>query len=342
MKRINYFILILSIGVLAACKKETPATPTNTGETFANGVFIVCEGNFSQGNAAVSFFHKDTKQVEPDVFSKINNYPLGDVFQSMYGDGSHYFLVVNNSQKIEMLDAQTFKTQKSIQGFNSPRYYLPFQNKAFVTDFGANAIWVLDADQNIKSKIPVSGWTEQMLVFNNELFVTKVKHGSCVSVIDPVNEKVIDSIPVGEEPQWIVKDKEDKLWVLTNAYIKSKPANLQRIDPATRKVLSSFSFPSVNDAPGRLKINAGLDTLYYLDNGVYKMGIHDAQLPTQAFVASGKQCYGLGLDLATGTIYASDAIGFTQRGIVFRYASNGTLLDSFRCGIGPGDFYFVK
>ena len=336
------FTLVLAL-LFSSCKKDTPQPKTSSGQAFSNGAFVVCEGNFTYGNAGVTFYHRDTKKTETNIFQTINGYPLGDVFQSMFGDGSHYFLVVNNSQKIEVVDASTFKTTTSITGFNSPRYYISYKDKAFVSDFGANAISVLGSDMNIKSTIPVSGWTEQMLVYNDELFVTKVKHGYCVLVIDPVTEKIKDSIPTGEEPQWIVQDKENKLWVLCNAYRKTRPANLHRIDPATHKVLLTFTFPTTNDAPTRLKLNASMDSVLFLDNGIYRMGINETQLPAQPLIKAGvHKYYGLGVDNATGIIYGSDALDFTQPGIVFRYRADGAPIDSFRTDPGPGDFYFVK
>ncbi len=343
MKKLLCGILIAFSIVASSCKKDPPKVETTPGKTFSNGVFVICEGNFTYGNAGATFYHRDTKQVETNIFQAINGYPMGDVFQSMYSDGIHYFLTVNNSQKIEVVDASTFKTTTSITGFNSPRYYLPYMDKAFVSDFGADGIWVLDENMRIKSKIATSGWTEQMVLFNEELFIAKVKNGYCILVIDPANEKIKDSIPVGEEPQWIVKDKEDKLWVLCNAYRKTKAANLHRIDPVTHKVLLTLSFPSTNDAPSRLKLNTTMDSVLFLDNGIYRMGINETSLPSQPLVKAGvHKYYGLGIDNATGIIYGSDALDFTQPGIVFRYRADGTPIDSFRTDPGPGDFHFVK
>jgi hypothetical protein len=36
-----------------------------------------------------------------------------------------------------------------------------------------------------------------------------------------------------------------------------------------------------------------------------------------------------------------DARDFVSRGMVWRYAIDGTLLDTFSTGINPGSFYFV-
>jgi hypothetical protein len=118
---------------------------------------------------------------------------------------------------------------------------------------------------------------------------------------------------------------------------------LHRIDPATHKVTLTLNFPSLNDAPSRLKINASGDSLYFLDNGIFRMNINATSLPSAPLISPGKhKYYGLGIDAVSGIIYGSDALDFTQPGIVFRFRADGTQIDSFRTDPGPGDFYFVK
>jgi len=48
--------------------------------------------------------------------------------------------------------------------------------------------------------------------------------------------------------------------------------------------------------------------------------------------------YGLEVDPVTSDIYVSDAIDFTQRGVVYRFQSNGVPIDTFQAGIVPGAF----
>ena len=50
--------------------------------------------------------------------------------------------------------------------------------------------------------------------------------------------------------------------------------------------------------------------------------------------------YGLGIDPYSGDIYLGDAIDQVQRGVVYRYKSDGSVLDTFRTGINPGFFSF--
>ena len=49
---------------------------------------------------------------------------------------------------------------------------------------------------------------------------------------------------------------------------------------------------------------------------------------------------GLSTDPSTGNIYAGFTPSLKQAGYVFRYQSNGTLIDSVKVGIGPEGFLF--
>ena len=72
------------------------------------------------------------------------------------------------------------------------------------------------------------------------------------------------------------------------------------------------------------------------------MGIHDAALPAQPFVAAKQYQYfwALGVDPVTGNIYVGDPKGFVQKGSVYIYQQDATLIKTFSVGLGPGHFYF--
>ncbi len=72
------------------------------------------------------------------------------------------------------------------------------------------------------------------------------------------------------------------------------------------------------------------------------MGINDAALPAQPFIAAKQLQYfwALGIDPATGNIYVGDPRGFIQKGTAYIYRPDGTPVNSFNVGLGPGHFYF--
>ncbi|MBR5885756.1 MAG: YncE family protein, partial [Alistipes sp.] len=75
----------------------------------SGGLFITNEGNFQYGNATLSFYNPETKQIENEIFYRANAMKLGDVAQSMTIRNGIGWVVVNNSHVIFAIDLNTFK-----------------------------------------------------------------------------------------------------------------------------------------------------------------------------------------------------------------------------------------
>lgn len=338
----KYFLLIFILPALfTSCKKEpdpvVPATPNYSG-----GVFITCEGVFMNGNAALSFYSFGTDEVNADVFSAVNSSPLGDICQSMYLQNGKAYVVVNNSGKVEVIDADHYNRIATISGLQSPRYFLPVDaSHAFVTDLFANAVSVIDLQTNtIAYQIPLNGWTEELANVNGKIYVTN-ESSNYVYLIDPAGTQVSDSISLSYGSNSLRTDANGKVWVLCGGdAFSSVPGALHRINPVTRTVEASFPFPA-GQSPWKLRMNPAGDTLYYLNSDVYRMSINDSSLPSTAFITAGSSSfYGLDIDPNTNVIYLADAIDFSQNGIVSRYRPDGTLVNQFHVGIAPGGFGF--
>ena len=113
----------LTIGAFTftSCENENDAP---TGAYAANAVLIANEGSFNASNATVSYFNRNTGKLENNIFSKENNpLLLGDVLQDISTHGDRAFLVVNNSQKMYVTNANTFKVEGEVNGLEMPRYF---------------------------------------------------------------------------------------------------------------------------------------------------------------------------------------------------------------------------
>lgn len=343
----RFFIYTITIVALflQACIKDKPVGPQQSGITVnaANTVFVTNEGNYGAGNSSVSLYDPASNGVVTDYYrQQNNNQPLGDVCQSMTRYNGHYYIVVNNSAKIVVVNASDFKKTATITGFNSPRYMLPVTyNKAYVSDLYANSIQVVDLNTNtIKASVPCGGWTEQMALIYNKAFVTNVK-SNYTYVLNTITDQLSDSILVGKGAGSLVFDKNDKLWILSSgSSTGSITAKLLRVDPVTLQTELSILF-NPGDSPSHLCINNTKDTLYYLSNGVYQLPIQNSQLPPVALISQGtKVFYGLGINPNDNSIYVSDAIDYVQSSKVLVYDVHGSQKTSFSAGIIAGGFVF--
>lgn len=352
----GYLLLLPVFLFLFSCSKE-PIREQSTNDggpsptTYDNGIFIINEGNFNWGNASITYINNKTNIVEQDVFRKVNDRPLGDVAQSMSVFNDMGFIVVNNSNKVEVVSLADFKSVKSISGFNSPRY-IAFvdSSKAYVTNL-QHDVSIIDLNSlTITKTITTMEWTESMVVYKNYLFVTCIGtytepsniRKAKLLVIDTKQDKVIDSIQTGKEPVGVVIDKKDRIWVLcTGGFDYYEPASLIRINPDLLIPEKVFTFPSGNDVPSHLCINPGGDTLYFLKNGVFQMPVAALDLPSEPLIpANGQLFYGLAVHPNTGNIYVSDAVDYVQNGWAYQYSPHGQLIKAYEAGRIPGSFCF--
>jgi hypothetical protein len=341
----NYFKIFVIIPVLFSCVKDKPQDTIQpvVQLSSAKKVYVINEGNFGSGNASLSLFDTGNNAVVENYYQTQNSSSptIGDVAQSLSNINGIFYLVVNNSGKIMVCDNQLKKVTQ-ITGLSSPRYILPITNqKAYVSDYNANAISIVDLNTNTKTgTIACSGWTEKMVLIYNKAFVTNMKR-NYTYIINTINDTKSDSINVGINAGSIVTDKFDKIWVLSSGdNTTSILAKLSRIDPVTNLVEATYQFPT-NNSPNSLCLNKTKDTLYYLNGGVFRMAISSTVLPATEFIAKGtKNFYGLGVDPNDYTIYAADALDYVQKSTIYVFDANGNQKLNFKAGINANGFYF--
>jgi glutamine cyclotransferase len=353
-----FIYIVLIFAMLSSCS-ESPVDTVFFDFTGNRGVYIVNEGNFMYGNSSLSFYDPSLKSVRNQVFQARNGAPLGDVAQSMCIWNNLGFVVVNNSGKIYVIDSRTAEFKGNISGLSSPRYvHVVNSSKAYVTDLYARKITVFNPQtfqitgailvNNTKSTFNQHS-TEQMVQYKNLVFTNCWSYDNKILVIDSNTDQLIDSIEVFKQPNSMVIDRNNKLWVLSDGGFEGSPygyenAGLLKIDPETREIERSFRFAK-GDYPNNLCVNPTGDTLFYLNRHVWKMAVSERHLPETPFITSEYTSlyggfYSLGIDPLNSDVYIGDAIDHRQNGMVRRYSISGKLTDEFKVGITPGDFAF--
>jgi len=334
------YIAVILFGL--SCKKREIG-PQFLVEPLFKGekVLILNEGNFGWGNSSITAYDPANYQVANAVYYSANDLPLGDVCQSGTRWGGYYLIVVNNSNKIEILDTNTLEIIDELPSLGSPRYVLPGQNgKAYVSDLYANQLGVVDIEtKQLATTITMPGWVEEMVYANGSLYGT-CPSNDCLVRVDTATNSLLETISIEAGPVSIVKDRNDMLWALSNG-IGSVPARLSVIDPATNNVVRVLEFDGAAQ-PTQLKINGTGDELYYIyGSGVCRMSVEATEVVSEAFIEGYWQTpYGLAVQPETGEIYLTDVKDFIQPGQAYRFTSTGQLLDSISCGTIPQSIVF--
>ena len=90
---IIYTVLLISI--TTACMEDNSLRDfTRLHQNEKEGVFIINEGNFNNNNASLSFYQKDKKTIDNNIFYNTNALPLGDIAQSMNIQDSLAYIVL--------------------------------------------------------------------------------------------------------------------------------------------------------------------------------------------------------------------------------------------------------
>lgn len=332
------FIIVVSLAfVFSGCVKDKPSPlPEQTVTVLQQqAVYVICEGNFGSNNAALSSWDNTTQQCTEDLYSLVNSESCGDVLQSVSAYQNKRYLVVNNSAKIVVCDAN-FKKQAEIRQLNSPRY-IQFVTpaKAYVSDLKSNAIQIINLNTNsVVGQIPCSGWTERMVMIYNKVFVCNINR-EYLYVINTGTDRLEDSIKIAANANSLVIDNEAMLWVLCRSQATGAAAQLFRIDPVSNALKQTLSLPE--DASD-LCANPDATQLYFISQGIKRLNIGNGSISSVA--NSSGNFYGLGVHPRTGDLYLSDAKDYTQQSFIRVFNSGGQQLYEFRAGINANSFYF--
>ncbi|PLX11646.1 MAG: hypothetical protein C0598_07770 [Marinilabiliales bacterium] len=343
-----FLIIMIIISTFTSCKKDEPHIEVTE---FKNALFIINEGNFTTGNSSLTYYNRETSETIQNVFFRKNNAPLGDVAYSISIDNESIYLVVNNSHTIYKTDKNTGIYQGKIDNLTSPRYLLKVNDSiAFVSDLYENNITMINTKKmSVSNKLDIGRTYQNLIKVGKQIFITnwsafnKDKENNMLMIIDTESMQLTDSIQIGTEPNSIVKDKNDNLWILcSGGFMNEQKPSLWKIDPVNKQILNKIEFSDITTSPTNLCINPAGDSLYYLNRDVYKMSITESSIPQNFFVKQEENINFYSLAISPeNQIFIGDANDYNRNGEIYRYSSGGNLIYQFEAGIIPGNMAFM-
>jgi YVTN family beta-propeller protein len=356
--RLNYLLWAMLITTfITGCVKEQDPIIIQQGP-YVNGVFITNEGTFGQENASVSFYDFAGDSIQNLIYSKVNKNPLGKVLQSMYITGGKAFMMCNLSDTVFTAYTDNFIEGGFVAGLSSPRYMTSYNGKGYITQWGENGVVkVFDlSTNNILRTVKVGMGPEQAIVANGSVLVCNggaYDHDSTISVIDPVTDKVVQTVFVGDNPKEMVMDKNNDIWVICFGLVKydssfsiiaETPSKLVRLSGQTFEKTGEYII-SATKHPQHIDISKDKSTVYFGGGfgfaGIFALDVMSLTMPViTPLIDETKFFYGFNVNPVNGEIYALDATDYTTPGILRRYSAQGTLIKQYSVGIAPNGAVF--
>jgi len=340
----KYYYLLSLILFLASCKKEEKKNNLPINE---KGFFIVNEGNYTWGNSSLSFYNETNKTLTNQLFFKKNDVPLGDVATSMLIIENNAFITINNSGRIYVVDAKSCEYKGKISELVSPRHLLQVSsNEVWVSDLYSTEIIFFNPHSFEKIGYLDIGFTSESLLNNdNEVWLSSWSHNNKIIIVDKNSKNIIHTIVTRNQPKKMTEDKNGKIWVLCDGGYYGSPTgheepSFQIIDKITKNIEKTIIFPNKNNALVDMTFNKTLDSIFFIHNHIYAMGITDSLLPSQPLIfAEQRNFYCISITPNNNQLVISDAKNWASDGDILIYNTNGNLVNTFKVGINPGYIY---
>lgn len=339
----------LFIASYIGCIQDPVSSELEVPVPSAKGVFIVNEGNFGRGNASLSYYDLGSNHAYADVFGAVNGRALGDVANEMVIRGGRGYVVVNNSQKIEVVDLATNLLVGTIAtGAGSSPYDIAFINDslALVTDLYGNQLLKVNlATLSVTGSMAVGDNPEGIAILNGKAFVANsgFGYGRTLSVVDIASMATLKRLTVADNPVSVLATPAGMVYVVCggsygdfNDLTDDTPSKIMVVDPASLTVVDSIL---IGGHASRMAI--GSDGIGYVPKEAEVIRVDTrSNTVTGRFVAG--SFYGVGVESVSGDVYLADPKSYIQPGEVVVFSSTGIERTRFTAGVVPGSFAFKR
>jgi len=351
-------LLVLLAASLFSCRKDK-VVPEPENIEAVSGLFVLNEGNFGSNKCDLDFYDFSNGSYKRDVYKAANpevTLGLGDTGNDVKAYGSRLYVVVNGSNKVEVMNIKTAKriAQVDIPNCRNVAFY---KNKAYVTSYEGYVAVIDTAALTVGAKINVGRQPEELVVVGEKLYVansggyTATNYDRTVSVINLTTETKVKDIDVAINLHRLKADSYGDLYVSSRGDYDKIGSNLYVIDTKMDAVKKKFDIPASNLAihkdiayvySSEWSNSAGGYTITY-----NKINVKDETVLSQSFITDGTQAnimmpYGIVVNPASEDIYVTDAKDYVTPGQLHCYTSAGKLKWSVTTGDIPGHMVFVK
>ncbi|MCH8331609.1 MAG: hypothetical protein IH946_09575 [Bacteroidetes bacterium] len=354
MNRTFYLLLFLFISLSGCFKDQSGHIPTDTYGNSRGGmdpvdsilqnlpptneVLIINKGIPGSSNGTITLFKPQPRTVTNDWFFDVNNTSLGDLPHSITKHNNQLFITVTGSDKLEVVDPQTFISLNTIDLPIAPTHFLAITPSIVYITGDSLSVYDLDSMKTI-NVIGFSSAPSQMVLAGEKVFVL-IKGSDQLVSLDATNDSIIDTINLVTGANSIAQDLKNKIWVLSDGGNMIATPALQRLDIEGDFVEMTLSFPSISDSPHDLSSVKRSSDLYFLNGDIFRINMNSNSLPIDPIAFAENRSYSaIEVHPIDRFIYAADTSLRPANGWVYIHNPSGKLVDSLEAGVVPFDFF---
>lgn len=334
MRKFYSFVLPLLVGSFFS---------TSLHAQYSNGLIVTNEGNIGVSSADVSYIENNT--ITNNVYRTANNGEiLGDVLQSLYFYDAKGFLVVNNSNKITIVNRSSFVKEVEItEEIDQPRYTTIAEGKLFTTNTGygqPSYVSVHDASSyQWITNITMPQSSEEIYTVGGSVYVMGAWYGegNQLVVINPTTSTIETTLTLENGLQGL-RVKGNEVFALTS---NSTGTTLYKIDALTHTIVSQIKNTSLTNvtkfdlSENTIYLASGLN-VYQVDQDLNTFGT------TEIFRGQGTDSWGsgfYGFNVIDDYIYQINANEYVSPSTVYQYSLTGELTHQLTAGMIGNHIY---
>ena len=355
MNKNNFFIQILAVLAVSvlffSCIPDDEPTGGSPVEGDGN-YYIINYGNYGGTKSEISILNPYSTKINNTAFKDANGIELNSNVQSAGILNGKMYLMSNNGDKIDILDAKTLKVIANpiYENISKPRYFAAKDtNTVFVSCWGEVNDWTklansyiarIDLNTRKVTKIPLQGGPEGVIIVDDKLYIALAARNK-IAVMNIYNNN-ITFIDVPAIAQHFIKTYSGRLY----ASIVSKPVTpfpkdslgIIEINTETNKIVDKIPVPGISDNG---EIHYSLNRLYLIAKEPYpdtKSTIYTIDIKTNELssaLISGDSFTGIRVDGVVGKIFILQSPSATEPGKVLFYDLKGNYLAEKTTGIYP-------
>lgn len=381
MRQLSAFLFIVCL--LAGCREDEVVVPTEydilpvelSDGTGVVGMYLLNEGNMGSNKCSLDYLDYVQGYYVRNLYAERNPHvvkELGDVGNDIQVYGSKLYVVVNCSNKVEVLDAATGIRLGQVDIPNC-RYVRFYRGHAYVSSYVGpvqlnnpdavqGAVYKVDTlTLRTVAKCTVGYQPDELEVLGQYLYVANSggymapNYDYTVSVIELEGFKQVEKIPVGINLHRIKADNDGKLWVTSRGDYQDIHSNLYVLEK--KRGRNEMEVTDTLDIPCSNFCISG-DSLYYYStewnnytqSNTITYGIINTKTKkkvSDSFIKDGTEAeitipYGIMIHPDTGDIFVTDAKNYVSSGVLHCYSKDGYKKWSVRTGDIPAHMCFIK